>query len=82
MAPHGPVHLKHEISLCGDWGMQVWRKEQEERTADAKALGWVLEDRQEDSRGRMMLKGRMVGKDVLNVVGVSVLVGHEKDFSF
>lgn len=30
----------------------------------------------------MMLKGRMVGKDVLDVVGVSVLVGQEKDFSF
>lgn len=33
-----------------------------ERAADAKALGWALEDQEEDGR-RLVLTGRVVGKD-------------------
>ena len=35
---------------------------QAERAADAKALGWALEDQEEDGR-RLVLTGRVVGKD-------------------
>lgn len=50
---------------------------QAERAADAKALGWALEDQEEDGR-RLVLTGRVVGKDARCSWG-GALVGHEKD---
>lgn len=80
VVPRCPVHLTHENQPLWGGGTQGEGKSGPwaERAADAKALGWALEDQEEDGR-RLVLTGRVVGKDPRCSGMGGQLVGHEKD---
>ena len=63
-------------------GSEARRGEGKSTAADAKALGWALENQEGRQRRETHAQRQHGGKGCLSAVGVGVLVGHEEDFSF
>ena len=55
---------------------------QASRAADAKALGWALENQEGGQPRETRAQRQDGGKGCLGALEVGVLVGHEEDFSF